>query len=53
MAVWAYWSPTLAWVSPLVSIALGAGVCWVGVWLGGRVLDRTWPDVLRRVTWTG
>lgn len=42
----------MAWVSPALSLSLGAVVLWVGVIMGGRHLDQTWPEVLTRITWT-
>lgn len=37
------------WAALLVGPVLGAAVLAVGTWLGGRLLERTSPDLLRRL----
>lgn len=37
------------WVSLAVGIVFGGGATALGVWLGGRTLDRTGPDLLQRI----
>lgn len=37
------------WVSLAVGIVVGGGAATLGVWLGGRMLDRTGPDLLQRI----
>lgn len=43
----------LRWGTLLVDVLIGALLLWWGVWAGGRRLDRTWPEVLARITWKG
>ena len=49
----ALWFPWATWVALAVGIAIGAGMFWAGIVLGGRTLDRKWPEVLKKVTWEG
>lgn len=49
-AIAAIWTPWLGWVSLALGLILGAGAVWAGVVLGGRVLDRRWPEVLAEVS---
>jgi len=44
-----YWG----WIALVVGLAEGALVLWWGVRSGGRRLDRTWPEVLAKITWKG
>ncbi|SDD19193.1 hypothetical protein [Auraticoccus monumenti] len=44
------WLGWLQWVALGLALVLGALASWVGVVLGGRALDRRWPEVLRSVT---
>lgn len=37
------------WVALIVGIVVGGGAAALGVWLGGRTLDRTGPDLLQRI----
>lgn len=46
-------APWWGWVSVAAAVVLGPLWVWLGVRLGGARLDRTWPEVLRRVTWQG
>lgn len=39
----------LGWAALVVGPVLGAGVLAFGAWLGGRTLERTGPDLLRRL----
>ncbi|MFT3798681.1 hypothetical protein [Microbacterium sp.] len=39
----------LGWLSLVVALAVGVGAIALGVHLGGRVLDRTGPDLLARI----
>ncbi len=41
--------PGAGWAALLVGPVLGGGVLTLGAWLGGRLLDRTSPDLLRRL----
>ena len=41
--------PAAGWAALVVGPLLGAGVLTLGAWLGGRLLDRTGPDLLRRL----
>jgi ABC-2 type transport system permease protein len=49
-AIAAAWFPWLGWVSLAIGLGLGALAIWLGVRLGGRALDRRWPEVLAAVT---
>ena len=49
-AVAAVWSPWLGWVSLAVGLAVGALAIWLGVRIGGRGLDRRWPELLAAVS---
>ncbi|MDR2620341.1 MAG: hypothetical protein LBC29_04405 [Propionibacteriaceae bacterium] len=51
--VFSFWHPWLAAVALLVGVGSGALVLHLGIVLGGRHLDATWPEVLERVTWKG
>ncbi len=42
-------SPLLGWIALAVGLAWGVGAIVAGVVLGGRVLDRTAPDLLARI----
>jgi len=44
-----WWS----WATLGAGLAIGAFVLWLGMRIGGRHLDRTWPEVLAKVTWKG
>ena len=41
--------PVLAWISLIAAVAVGLGAMIGGVIFGGRVLDRTGPDLLQRI----
>ncbi|MBN9375228.1 MAG: hypothetical protein J0I40_07530, partial [Cellulomonas sp.] len=41
--------PAAGWAALVVGPVLGGGVLALGAWLGGRLLDRTGPDLLRRL----
>jgi len=41
------------WLTLLVGVATGWLLLWWGMRAGGRRLDKTWPEVLARVTWKG
>ena len=41
--------PGAGWVALAVGPLLGGGVLTLGAWLGGRLLERTGPDLLRRL----
>jgi len=41
------------WVALLLGCVIGGLVLWWGIRSGGRRLDRTWPEVLAKVTWKG
>jgi|GEM_PF-130374 len=46
-------NPLFGWLALVAGFGLGALVLWWGVRSGGRRLDRTWPEVLAKVTWKG
>lgn len=43
-------SPAFGWVSLACALVLGGGTIWAGSVLGGRVLERRWPEVLAAVS---
>ena len=43
----------LSWLTLLVGLLIGVLALWLGMRIGGRHLDRTWPEVLAKVTWKG
>lgn len=49
-AIAAIWFPALGWVSLACGVIVGAGALWAGTALGGRLLDRRWPEVLAAVS---
>jgi len=49
-AIAAFWTPALGWVSLACGLVIGAAAVWGGAELGGRVLDRRWPQVLAEVS---
>jgi ABC-2 type transport system permease protein len=49
-AIAALSAPTLGWASLACGIVLGAAALWGGGVLGGRILDRRWPEVLAEVS---
>lgn len=44
------WIGWLRWVALLLAVVLGGLATWLGVAVGGRALDRRWPEVLKSVT---
>ncbi|WP_345751637.1 hypothetical protein [Microbacterium rhizophilus] len=48
-AIAALWHPPLGWVSLACGLVLGGAAVWAGIVLGGRILDRRWPEVLTAV----
>ncbi|MVA74765.1 hypothetical protein GC722_01755 [Auraticoccus sp. F435] len=44
------WIGWLQWVALLLAVGIGGVALWLGVRVGGRALDRRWPEVLRSVT---
>ncbi|WP_353115546.1 hypothetical protein [Microbacterium sp.] len=48
-AIAALWIPPLGWVSLACGVLIGGAVAWGGVLLGGRALDKRWPEVLADV----
>lgn len=48
--VLSFWNPWAGWVALVVGIASGLAALKLGVTLGGRILDRRWPEVLRSVS---
>ncbi|WP_072313897.1 hypothetical protein [Agrococcus sp. Marseille-P2731] len=52
-AIAAAWIPWLTWVSLGVGLVVGSLSTWLGVRLGGRALDRRWPEVLAAVSREG
>ncbi|GAA3662430.1 hypothetical protein [Microbacterium marinilacus] len=49
-AIAALWNPALGWISLASGLILGAAAAWGGIVLGGRILDRRWPEVLIAVS---
>jgi len=49
-AIAAFWTPALGWISLACGLVIGAAAVWGGAELGGRVLDRRWPQVLAEVS---
>ncbi len=49
-AIAAMWIPWLGWLSLAFAVVIGAGALWGGTVLGGRVLERRWPEVLAEVS---
>ncbi|MDT0156093.1 hypothetical protein Q9R19_00465 [Microbacterium sp. ARD32] len=49
-AIAAIWMPWLGGVSLALGLVLGGAAVWAGVSLGGRILDRRWPEVLAEVS---
>lgn len=49
-AIAAIWNPALGWVSLVLGLVIGALALWGGAVLGGRLLDRRWPEVLAEVS---
>ncbi|MGJ6981259.1 hypothetical protein ACSDQ9_12150 [Aestuariimicrobium soli] len=43
--------PGFSWLVLLASVILGPLYVWAGVRWGGSILDKTWPEVLKRVTY--
>lgn len=52
-AVGALWLPWLGWLSLALGVGGGALVVWAGVVIGGRALDRRWPELLAAVSREG
>lgn len=50
LVVGSIWTPWLGWVAVPVGLANGLLVLWQGVVLGGRMLDRRWPEVMLAVS---
>lgn len=49
-AVAALWTPWLGWVSLGSGLVIGALAVWLGIRIGGRALDRRWPEMLAAVS---
>ncbi len=49
-AIAAAWLPWLGWVSLAVGVLVGSIAVWLGVRIGGRALDRRWPELLAAVS---
>jgi len=49
-AIAAIWNPALGWVSLACGLVIGAAAVWGGAVLGGRILERRWPQVLAEVS---
>ncbi|WP_347756682.1 hypothetical protein [Agrococcus sp. ProA11] len=49
-AIASAWIPWLGWLSLALGLAVGALAIWLGVRLGGRALDRRWPELLAAVS---
>ena len=50
LAIAAIWHPALGWASLACGLVVGAAAVWGGGVLGGRILDRRWPQVLAEVS---
>ncbi|GEK78919.1 hypothetical protein [Agrococcus baldri] len=46
----AMWLPWLGWVSLGLALGIGALSVWLGIRIGGRALERRWPEVLEQVS---
>ncbi|WP_405217950.1 hypothetical protein [Agrococcus sp. Ld7] len=49
-AIASAWIPWLGWLSLAIGLAVGALAIWLGVRIGGRALDRRWPELLAAVS---
>lgn len=49
-AIASLWTPWFGWLSLASGIVLGGAAVWAGIMLGGRSLDRRWPQVLADIT---
>ncbi|PRB13696.1 hypothetical protein [Microbacterium sp. MYb62] len=49
-AIAAIWNPALGWVSLALGVVFGGLALWGGAVLGGRILERRWPEVLAEVS---
>ena len=49
-AIAALWTPALGWASLACALLFGGAAIWGGAVLGGRILDRRWPEVLAEVS---
>jgi ABC-2 type transport system permease protein len=50
LAIAAIWTPWLGWLSLAGAVLFGGLSIWAGTVLGGRILDRRWPEVLAEVS---
>ena len=48
-AIASIWIPPLGWASLAAAAILGGLALWGGTVLGGRMLQRRWPEVLAEV----
>lgn len=53
LAIAAIWTPWLGWLSLACAVLCGGLAIWGGTTLGGRILDRRWPEVLAEVASEG
>lgn len=44
------WQAWLGWVALAVGLVSGVGACAAGIRLGGRIIDRRWPELLADVS---
>ncbi|HNV10949.1 MAG TPA: hypothetical protein PKN27_06430 [Propionibacteriaceae bacterium] len=51
VALLAAWQPWLGWVALGMALGVGPAIIWGAAHIGGRRLDATWPEVLKRVTY--
>lgn len=49
-AIASAWIPWLGWLSLALGLAVGALAIWLGARIGGRALDRRWPELLAAVS---
>ncbi|MCK2026394.1 hypothetical protein KZC56_08790 [Microbacterium sp. SSW1-47] len=49
----AIWMPPLGWVSLACAVVIGTAAVWGGTVLGGKTLERRWPEVLAEVSSEG
>jgi ABC-2 type transport system permease protein len=50
LVIWSFFTPWVGVVALVVGLASGIVVLRIGIRLGGRLLDRRWPEVLQAVS---
>ncbi|MDR0435486.1 MAG: ABC transporter permease, partial [Propionibacteriaceae bacterium] len=51
--VLSFWHSWACWAAFVIGVGTGVLLLRLGIAIGGRRLDATWPEVLDRVTWKG